>query len=519
MPRKNRIRVASCPCALLLCAAGLFCACQGAPESPNYVPEGAWDGTETLPSRTLAVTQAENLTVWMLGDGSVLPFREIPALESLDQTYNIRLQYAISGLATGYGPSDNAHRVQADEKQRLLITDLLGGEGPDVIILDACNAQDFAASGALMDLMDIAREAGVYDNLIDGLAMDGALPYIPYRVNAPLLFGPPPLVEEIHSFDDLVDGLAAGPPPQWLGPTFDMDIEILDADPLMLKAPSLPEEERAFVNFSSVYDIQALADPLYGARLIVENHLNTDVLREYYAQVKRALDASPLARENTPSPHSLLRSPDNLSGFQIVNSMPVMMGTAGASLYLKYARLAADGAWWSMEYGAPAMIAQASDEAMAVRPFPAQGAVWQPYTLMAVNKNTKHPDLALHFIRMMLGEEMQYEQWDNGFPATQRAAQRAQDAFAENLNGDYTRFEEIYGEECEGIQWMKDAKAYPYDLDGLMRSFDTVYMPNLVVSGALSEGLMAYVEGRLPLEEAVAQCADTLNMYLLERQK
>ncbi len=468
------------------------------------------------------------MTVWMLGDGLASAFRKLPYVESLEWAYNIRLQFAVSYLGpnvamgyeiVGYDASD----TEVDEKQRLLITQLLAGEGPDVIILDGTNAHDFAVSGALMDLMDIAREAGVYDNLINGLAVDGALPYIPHQISAPLLFGPPSLIGEIHHFEDLVHGLAESPPSQWLGPTWEMDGAVLDADPLMLKAPSLPEGERALVSFSSLFDIESVAEPLYGPWLIVDNRLNMDVLQEYYTQVKRALDLSPVAGQHI-YPVDRMRIPEEILSINPEYFYPVKLSPSGASLHLGYARLAAASAGrrfdaQQMDFTAPATIALARGETLAVRPFPAQGAVWQPQVLMAVNKNTKHPDLALHFIRMMLSDEAPLTRTDRAFPVTQGAVQLAQEQFAKQLSGNYPQFEALYGEGDESIQWLLDAGEFPYDLDGLMRSFDTVYMPGRVVSNAVSEGLMAYVEGRLPLEEAVAQCADTLNMYLLERQK
>ncbi len=216
------------PCrlgALLVCALVFFAACQepqnGESPSGSFVQsedmiyEGGWAWEAMVPNRYNTSDERPVVSVWTLTDTHLSPLSDVSIgdIYDRDREYNIKVHYAL----TWHTP-ESAYRMytqeEEDEQVRRLITELLAGEGPDVLILDGCNARDFAARGALMDLAGVAREMGVYENLTQGLVINGQLPYVPYLARAPLLWGPPEEVQGVESFAQLAESMMAGPTPQ-----------------------------------------------------------------------------------------------------------------------------------------------------------------------------------------------------------------------------------------------------------------------------------------------------------------
>ncbi len=254
-----------------------------------------------------------------------------------------------------------------------------------------------------------------------------------------------------------------------------------------------------------------MAEALYLPRLVQDGALDTAVLQDYYALLKRIYavnEAYPIF---------------NFPLIQFPADYVYHLGESGGSLYLGYARLAAASTGYgSPSYLTPAFTALVQNQPIVVRPFPTQaGALWQPHVLMAVNINSKNPQLALRFIRDMLSDEYQVGNPGYGdFPVTQSAVQLLT---TQRLNHmfqlAYANLVEMYGENHAGIQWLKEPTIeIPFDLDALIRSFDTVYLPEPVIQDAVSSNLWLYISEELTLDEAVAACEQTVALYLAERQ-
>ncbi len=520
-------RAAARLCALCLCAVLLLAACREEPASRG--DSDGWDSLQLIPGQYAYGEKAQTVTVWALSEKDAETIRVMDAgdYSAGSRDYEIKLQCAIS--YSDIDPYGSLPAAKAQDMLRLLITELLAGKGPDVLILDSCNARDLAASGALMDLSAVAREAGVYENLTQSLMVGDALPYIPYLARAPLLWGEPALVQSIESFAHLAESQAAGPPlpSPWPGPVIMPDEEggshyslMYDEDPLLLKPQPLPQEQRTLIDFSVAdifvrYDFSDFARAVHGPWLVQDNGLNTQALREYFAAIKQMREATGREpSEGMPVTH-----------LQFAHEVLFMPDTA-TGLYLGYARLAAAVTGEEKSHWVPAITALAKNQPVAVRPFPAKGAVWQPYTLMAVNQNSPNKEAALRFIRQMLSDDYQLRDTIGDLPVTPSAVKLlTEQTFAEYLRkaydaaANYGTYEDVYGKNDERIQWLKEAEGFPYDLDALLRSFDTVYLPDTVVEEVVSDNMTRYLSGEATLDEAVARCEEDLSLYFAERAR
>ncbi len=263
----------------------------------------------TIPTRGLNSQTAETLTVWTLhGDLTHLP----PPLQALrvyhlvnqwDYNIDVELGVPVPVLPMGVAADPAVFEISYEDMQQAqnrLITELLAGMGPDVILLDGCDAQNFAARGALMDLTELAREAGVYENMIESMAIGGELYYVPTNMKAPLLWGNPAHIEDVDSFASLAQTLYESPPPLWAerdeGQMSGERVSIWQMDdPIALFAQALPDAQRTLVGCPSEYSVLEMAMPIYGPWLLQENALDTSLLKEQYLAMKQMQDAGEAA--------------------------------------------------------------------------------------------------------------------------------------------------------------------------------------------------------------------------------
>ncbi len=479
--------------ALILCISVFLVSCASSLPSGQVNSSGA--------SAALPQTITEKITIWALDEMIAFPFSDFARHK---YQYPIMVEGASSRVQFDLNRTEDTY-----EQLRILITELLGGEGPDIIILDGCNVPDIIASGALMDLTDIAREAGVYENLTEGLrADDGALYYIPFRLSAPLLWGNPDRIDEVQSFAGLAQSLTEGPVPQLAVVPEQAESSFGSADPLLLSVPPLPREERSLVSFGSRYEIITLAEALYGPRLVKKNALDTEVLRECYQAMWQMVHVNNLLITGV---HMLLSSQAALT---------FRLSYTGVNQYLGYAELAANSSA-DLHFAGPAFTALAKGIPLEVRPFPAKGKIYQPRGLMAVNKNSKNPQQAMRLVQLLLSDEGQALLFlENNIPVTKSGVQQfTEQVITQTLQEDYEEMQQIYGEDFEEIQWLKEPEDFPYDLDALIRGFDTVYLQDAIVYDAWYTNAIRYLDGRCTLDEAVARCEENLNFYFAERAR
>src|SRR5699024_5786651 len=95
---------------------------------------------------------------------------------------------------------------------RTLNTELLAGDGPDVLVLDGADAETFAASGLLADLSAVAEGADLYDFVAAGYTgADGTVPMLPGRFSVPVMCGAAGSLDGVSTLDDVAALVAQRP--------------------------------------------------------------------------------------------------------------------------------------------------------------------------------------------------------------------------------------------------------------------------------------------------------------------
>ena len=112
-------------------------------------------------------------------------------------------QYADIYVNLEIGMTDD-NGVTLEDALKTLSTDILAGNGPDVLILDGMPVDSYVEKGILTDISDVVDEVKASDGLVDSIVKDstkdGKIYQIPTYFKYPILLGNK---EDINSVSDL----------------------------------------------------------------------------------------------------------------------------------------------------------------------------------------------------------------------------------------------------------------------------------------------------------------------------
>jgi ABC-type glycerol-3-phosphate transport system substrate-binding protein len=92
--------------------------------------------------------------------------------DTLRQAVNIfRQEYADIYVNLEIGMTDD-NGVTLEDALKTLSTDILAGNGPDVLILDGMPVDSYVEKGILIDISDVVDEVKASDGLVDSIVKD-----------------------------------------------------------------------------------------------------------------------------------------------------------------------------------------------------------------------------------------------------------------------------------------------------------------------------------------------------------
>lgn len=112
----------------------------------------------------------------------------------------INYTYAIES-----GEADNAN---LSDTIRALNTELLAGNGADILVLDGLPRESYVEKGVLEDLSDLINplidDGTLSENIMQNYLLDSGCYYVPLRFQVPLAYGNKKLVEAMPTLDDML---------------------------------------------------------------------------------------------------------------------------------------------------------------------------------------------------------------------------------------------------------------------------------------------------------------------------
>ncbi|MDE7479170.1 MAG: extracellular solute-binding protein, partial [Lachnospiraceae bacterium] len=433
---------------------------------------------------TVSSVPSDKITVYSLNDDDAV--RQAIAVYQT-QYPNMYIEYQI-GLDEG--------GITREDALKKLNTQLLGGNGPDVIMLDNMNIQAYSEKGVLMDLSDVVSEVdkneGLYTNLIQNMQKDDKIYAIPATFCIPAIGGQKDVVDNINDYQLLADVVE-----QSRQDYPDTDILFLYSAKdiikrfMMVCAPAWANDDKKldtqkvaeFLEQSKrMYDTQMNGTPL---EIITSHQKNGDdggTVYSKYEKYKRGMKASNYLTSQSPIVHG-----------EIID----------AHAYREMLSLSKTKGF----------------EDTVVKPLNGQSSnVYCPVSIAGVNAATKNPDAAKQFVSVMLSSSV-LEVLEFGLPVNKKA-------LAAKFAYDESKLDEEGGQYSESIV-NKDGETYryiiyPVNQDGIdnlekwIAVLDTPYQGDTILENAVYTEGAAYIEGRQDIDAAVKAIADSVEIYLYE---
>lgn len=384
-----------------------------------------------------------------------------------------------------------------DDALKKLNTQIVAGEGPDLLMLDGLPMDSYVEKGLLLDLNDFLEEFGeqeLYTNLIRAVGRDSAVYGIPTQIAFPVLLGKEEYVSAMEGLSAIAEGVERirqdNPGKDLLGVCSEKGIMKIFA---AASAPAWKKE-------GGELDREALSDFL------------TQTKRIYEAQ----MDGIDQKSVNLFQTSSEIYAQD--SGEDWVYNISFY---GGMSLeYVSGQRQLLAGVT-TYPYGYFDMTsvhkARGFEDARLI---PLQGQsskVFVPRTVLGVSETSSEKELALDFLKLFLGEENQVAL--GGFSINRRANEElfTPEEDYVGANGEYGSMAMV---DEDGVETMMDIYLPDQqEMDtfyGWMENSDTPYMEDRVLEKAVFEEGEKYFRGEAGLEQALDAVEQRLEIYMAE---
>lgn len=411
----------------------------------------------------------ETLNVWSLNEDATVR----AAIQSFAQSHpEYSVEYEVALNSGGSLTSDDALRT--------LNTELLAGDGPDVLILDGADLDAFADSGLLADLSGAVDTGALLDFVAEDYVQgDGSIPMLPARFSIPIMVGRAGTLDGVSTLDDVLALVRQHAP-----------------RPAEASWAPLEENERYALGFSNIYSVAEFAVQTSQPMLLQNNALDEAVLRQLLTFIAEIGSAYGMA--DYPSNADLGSTGISWGGLDYL-SWPSSM-----SEYIQAER--AVYGWCDLLTPAYLAATSPADDAADSGSFSGSGqvilqpglcqGVYKPSCFVAVNAASAQPDAAMDFAAVLFGDNVQNEFQRDGLPVTESGIRAYLDRNRSAL----------------------EDSGYTGGFEELLDQLSTPVVPDNGLIGEVGYYAGELAKGSLTLDEAVAGVQDELALYFAERQ-
>lgn len=370
---------------------------------------------------------------------------------------------------------------------RTLNTEILAGNGPDLVCLDGFNLESYLEKGVLADVSHILDQGDpLLRNITDCYAEDGKICAVPTTFTFPAMYGKEEYISQIHDLDSLVEVAK-----QAREENPDVDRIVNGMYPTVVADAYYDGCSAAWRNADGTLNAEKLAE-FYGA--IKELYALDEVFRqeqsEWVAEIAADIDT-----HFTPGGYT---------------------GLAGASYIFQDISYLVSGTLDGMAQWSYALAGEAEflGDGYTMIPFSGQTSnVFLPRRIMGILTTAAHPQAAEAFLSFMLSDEVQAKNLTTGFPVNKTsfdreiAEERTTDStFASSdKNGNMISY---------SAQWPNAAQRE--ELRGWVENLTTPANTNRTIRYMVMEPLWDCCNGIITPEQAAEAALQSLNLYLSE---
>lgn len=389
----------------------------------------------------------------------------------------------------GMGGDSSVTREDAIKK---LNTEIMAGEGPDLLVMDGLPLDSYIGKGLLVDMTDYLAEYSakepLFDNIIDALARDGKAYVVPATVSVPKIAAASDGMENVTDMSDIAKV-----------------VEKLREEYPTKNILGVSGERGVLKRFAAV------SAPKWVA---ADGSIDKDVIGEYLEQCKRIFDAQMDGLdEKVISYYEQRNEWTKMDETDWSVNMDIML-YVGSEQHMIAGWV--DAAYNYMQITSLDRVKGL--EGAKVVPMKGQcGNVFEPYTMLGISAASKQADLAYGFMDVFLSVEAQSVY--GGLPLNQAAFDKQFTAKEEYLgeNGEYggvcTMDEEgnmidytIYWPTDELIAALREELA----------TVNTAYVPDQMLEEAVFTEGIGYMNGTQSLEQTLDRIEKAVAIYMAE---
>lgn len=426
-------------------------------------------------SREASAVPDQEIVVYSLYDSNALR-QAVSVYQKENQNSSVQL---VTGLSVGDG-------VTVDDALQTLNTDILAGNGPDVLILDGLPVESYIEKGILADISDIVAEVdasdGFFPNIKKAYEKDGSIYHMPARF-----------------YTIVVDG----------------DEAALSAAGNLKSFADYAEQLKAQNQGADIFQpmmVEYMLEELYFADsvnwILADGTLDETKMQEWMVQAKRIWDVGAKYDEEGDS--------------------------------LEYQNLRMTNLIGTIQVGGTGMIAGANkiafgtftnaDDLVGMRGTQAQTHTsygllngdktksYVPYLLAGVNSTSSRMEEAENFVKVLLGREWNSMSGD-GFPVNKAAFdainEEKKTAYEEGTTGGIM-LSGSDGNNTFTIDYKNLTDEDIAEMTEMLESLDTPVNTDRVLRNLILEQGEKYLHGEQSIEDTMTAIRQKVNLYLAE---
>ena len=433
---------------------------------------------------TMPATPDKELKVYSLKKDQTLQ-QAVSAYQKAHQDVFVKYEVGMSG----------ENGLTAEDAIKALNTEIMAGNGPDVIMLDGLPIESYLAKGMLADLSEnlkaVEEKEEFFDNITRVYEEDGKIYAIPTRFRSPLLMGNEEFVSNIQDLSSLSAVME----------------EMREKNPEgSILSAYTPEILLKMLAIAS--------EPTWSKE---DGNLQEETVKEFLTQAKKIYDNEISGISDSEKEEFLnsVRGSDDSSGTAEETALDISWSILNF-LTKSQAQLAIGASQQvSLDFTNVISVPRVKPE-VVYKPLSLQAEnVFQAESIVGVSAKAAEPEMAREFVEMLLSYNVMSMQQEP-YPVN---AASFDSLFDTDMEGDGA-FGSMGISKDDGsvatldLYWPNEEEQK--GLEQMVRSLKTPYLPGSPIEQAVLEAGVSVLEGNMSVDEGVAQIKQKIQLYLSE---
>lgn len=377
--------------------------------------------------------------------------------------------------------------VSETDAIKTLNTEMMAGNGPDILALDHMPVDSYMEKGMLYDmselLQDVEKNNDLFTNIVNGYAQNGKIYAAPIRFKIPVICGNDELVSKVTDMESLAQ----------------------TAQTYFAENP-----EGLYLNYSFADGLfQRLFSVYYQDCFNEDGSIKEDNLKQFLINFKNINDAAlknipQKQREQYKEKRDMWEKSDQYVNYVDMdediyfnNSESTEGDTALNMGFLAYDRDFSDYSMMKDKYpGYTLQLANSTSK------------FFKPESIVGINSKSKNTENAKKFIEFLYQETTQEIKNYDGYPVNRTAFLKAQETPSDSMMSDLNMGR------TTPYRWA--SKDEFKSLNQLVESLNTPTFTNRIVVDMIYENAEKYINRSGTIDEAMDQIMQKLNLYLSE---